>query len=61
MGAFSMGFNGFFSKCQKRYAWKATEILFKILAERVNVFSQDLGKMEGLFCFPAIPMISMFF
>ena len=31
------------------------------LDEGGNVFSQHLGKLEGLFCFPPIPMISMFF
>ena len=31
------------------------------LDEGGNVFSQHLGKLEGLFCSPPIPMISMFF
>ena len=30
------------------------------LAEGVNVFSQQLENLEGLFCFPPMPMISMF-
>ena len=30
------------------------------LAEGVNVFSQNLSTLKGLFCFPPIPMVSMF-
>ena len=30
------------------------------LAEGVNVFSQNLSTFKGLFCFPPIPMVSMF-
>ena len=30
------------------------------LAAGINVFSQDLSMLKGLFCFPPTPMISMF-
>ena len=32
---------------------------FDSLSKGVNVFAQDLTKLEGIFCFPPIPVIGM--